>query len=103
MCVNFSGVEFLKDYQSLGKEKESRCIVFTSWTKCEIRQFHVAVVQRRQRNVQKSVMQVQSCCFANLNLRVLGCRSRCRRRGREKGAGGRDQGPLFQTRPCREA
>ena len=56
--------------------------MFTSWTKCEIRQFHVAVVQRRQRNVQKSVMQVQSCCFANLNLRVLVCRSRCRRRRR---------------------
>ena len=68
--------------QSLGKEKESRCIVLSSWTKCEIRQFHVAVVQRRQRNVQKSVMQVQSCCFANLNLRVLVCRSRCRRRRR---------------------
>ena len=51
-------------YQSLGKEKESRCVVFTSWTKCEIREFRVAVVQRRQRNVQKSVMHVQSCCFA---------------------------------------
>ena len=25
------------------------------------------VVQRRQRNVQKSVMHVQSCCFANIN------------------------------------
>ena len=24
------------------------------------------VVQRRRRNVQKSVMHVQSCCFANL-------------------------------------
>ena len=56
--------------------------MFTSWTKCEIRQFHVAVVQRRQRNVQKSVMHVQSCCFANLNLRALVCRSRCRRRRR---------------------
>ena len=30
--------------------------------------FHVVVVQGRQRNVQKSVMHVQSCCFANLNL-----------------------------------
>ena len=30
-------------------------------TKCEIRQFHVVVVQRRQRNVQKSVMHVQRC------------------------------------------
>ena len=30
--------------------------------------FHVVVVQRRLRNVQKSVMHVQSCCFANINL-----------------------------------
>ena len=43
--------------------------------------FHVVVVQRRQRNVQKSVMHVQSCCFANLNL-LLFCRSRWRRRRR---------------------
>jgi len=27
--------------------------------------FHVLVVQGRQRNVQKSVMHVQSCCFAH--------------------------------------
>ena len=34
---------------------------------CEIRKFYVAVVQRRQRNVQiKSVMHVQSCCFVNI-------------------------------------
>ena len=50
-------------YQSSGKEKESRCLVFTFSTKREIRQFHVVVVQRRRRNVQKSVMHVQSCCF----------------------------------------
>ena len=31
--------------------------------KREIRHFHVVVVQRRQSNVQKSVMHVQSCCF----------------------------------------
>ena len=61
-------------YQSSGKEKESRCLVFTSFTKREIRYFHVVVVQRRQRNVQTSVMHVQSCCFANLNL-LLFCRS----------------------------
>ena len=36
--------------------------------KCQIRQFHVVVVQKRQRNVQKSVMHLQSCCFALLNL-----------------------------------
>ena len=32
--------------------------------KSEIRHFHVVVVQWQQRNVQKSVMHVQSCCFA---------------------------------------
>ena len=52
-------------YQSSAKEKESRCLVFTSSTEHEIRHFPVVVVQRRQGNVQKSVMHVQSCCFAN--------------------------------------
>ena len=66
-------------YQSSGKEKESCCLVFPSSTKREIRHFiHVVVVQRRLRNVQKSLMHVQSCCFANLNPLLL-CRSRCRR------------------------
>ena len=37
----------------------------------KIRKFHVAVVQRRLRNVQKSVMHVQSCCFANLVIFAL--------------------------------
>ena len=39
--------------------------------KREIRHFHVAFVQRRRRNEQKSVMHVQSCCCTN---------SRCRNR-----------------------
>ena len=65
-------------YQSSGKEKESCCLVFPSSTKREIRHFHVVVVQWRQRNVQKSVMHVQSCFLANLNL-LLFCRSRCLR------------------------
>ena len=47
--------------QSSGKEKESCCHVFWSSTILEIRHFHVVVVQRLQRNVQKSVMHVQSC------------------------------------------
>ena len=68
-------------YQSSGKEKESHCLVFTSSTKREIRHFHVAVVRWGQRNVQNNVMNVQSCCFANLNL-LLFCRSRWRRRRR---------------------
>ena len=35
---------------------------------CEIRKFHVAVVQRQLRNAQKIVIHVQRCCFANINL-----------------------------------
>ena len=52
-------------------------------TKREIRHFNVVVVKQRQRNVQKSVMHVQSCCFANLILLLL-CRSRCRRLRRRR-------------------
>ena len=66
-------------YLSSGKEKESRCLVFTSSEKRGIRQFHVVVVHWRRRNVQKSMMHVQSCCLANLN-QFLFCRSRRRRR-----------------------
>ena len=69
-------------YQSSGKEKQDCCFVLPSSTKREIRRFHIVVVQRRQRNViQKSVMHVQSCYFAKLNLLVY-CRSPCRRRRR---------------------
>ena len=66
---------------SSGKEIESRCLVFSASEKREIRQFHVVVVHWRQRNVQKSMMHVQSCCLANLN-QLLFCRSRWRRRRR---------------------
>ena len=55
--------------------------MFTSSVRREIGQFQVVVVQRRQGNVQKRVMHVQSCCFANLNL-LLFCRSHFRRRRR---------------------
>ena len=41
-----------RQYQSSGKEKESR-LVFTSSTKHEIWHFHVIVRQQQQRNVQK--------------------------------------------------
>ena len=79
MLAYFFGVERL--YQSSGKRKENGRLVFPSSTKREIRHFHVVVVQRWQRNVQKSVMHLQSCYFANLNLLVF-CHSRCRRRRR---------------------
>ena len=69
----------IKDCIKKEKVKESRCLLFTSPTKREIGHFHVVVVHRRQRNVQKSVTYVQNCYFANLCL--LGfSRSRCRRR-----------------------
>ena len=45
-------------------------LVFRSSINREIRKVHVVVVQRPQRNVQKSVMHVQSCCFANLRAYV---------------------------------
>ena len=50
------------------KRKESRCLRFTFSTKRGDRHFHVVAVQRRQRNVEKRVMHVQSCYFSNLNL-----------------------------------
>ena len=67
MLGNFSGVEFLRTVSKFRK-KEGDCFVFMSSTKCEIRPFHVIdiVVQRQQRNVENSVMHVQSFCFANL-------------------------------------
>ena len=49
------------------KRKENRCFVFPSSAKREIWHFHVVVVQQRQRNAQKRVMQVQSCYFARRN------------------------------------
>ena len=53
-------------YQSSEKAKEGRCSRPPKTR--EIRQFHVVVAQRRQGNAQKRVMDVQGCCFANLNL-----------------------------------
>ena len=55
-------------YRRSGKGKESRCLVFSSSTKREIRYFHVVVIQWRQTNVKQGVMEVQSCCFSILNL-----------------------------------
>ena len=51
-------------HSSLEREKEIRRPLFMSSIKLAIRHFHVVVVQGRWRNVQKSVMHVQSCCFA---------------------------------------
>ena len=62
----FSAVEFW-DCIKVQKKKKKAVAVFTSFTKREIRHFHVVVVQWRQRNVQKNVTHAQSCCFAILS------------------------------------
>ena len=66
------------------QEKKKKIAVFYSCPPQNvklIRTFHVVIVQRWQRNVQKRVLHVHCCCFANLNL-LLFCRSRSRRRRR---------------------
>ena len=53
----------------LSSQKE-KIVVFcprSPCTKREIKKFHVAVVQRRQRKVQTRMLHVQSCCFAHQN------------------------------------
>ena len=57
--LNFKG-----PYPISEREIEFRRCLFKISIKREIRHFHIVVVQKRQRNVQKSVMHVQSCCFA---------------------------------------
>ena len=52
-------------HSSFEIERKIRYRLFTSSIKREIRDFHAVVVQWRQRNVQKNVLHVQSCCFAN--------------------------------------
>ena len=65
MLARFSALDPKGPYLSLEKDKETFCVVFTYSVKRahEIRTFHVAVVQRWLKNVQKSVMHVQSCCL----------------------------------------
>ena len=70
MSFNLSNVG--GPYLSL-KKKESKCMVFTSSRKREVRQFDFVVVQRRQ---EKRVMDVHSHRFAILTL-LLFCRPCC--------------------------
>ena len=77
---------------SLEGEREICSLVFTSSIKRHLREFHVAVVQWRQRNfVQKSVLHVQSCCF----VAVFCCRSRCHRHRRAKAPSWMDENGSF--------
>ena len=47
-----------------------------------VRKFPDAAAQRRLRNVQKSAMHVQSCCFVNVNLLLFSFLNCCRPRRR---------------------
>ena len=64
MLAKFPWVESERTLSKLKEEKDNFCVVFTYSIKqaCEIRKFHVAGMQRRQRNVQNSMMHVQICC-----------------------------------------
>ena len=57
------------------KKKEEEVFMLclpAPWSKC----VKLGIVQRRLRNVQKSMMHMKSFCFVNINL-LLFCRSRC--------------------------
>ena len=72
----FSGVEFQRTVSKFRKTKRMSYVHVS--TKRKNRKFHVVVMQRRQRTVQKCVMLVQSYCFANPKLLLYVCRSCCR-------------------------
>ena len=65
MLANFAVEDCIKAQE---KKKKVDVFIHVREKKREIRHFHVLVVQRQQRNVQKSVMHLQSCWFANLML-----------------------------------
>ena len=67
----FQLIKFVKFWSCVLKhsikvqEKRKKVVVLCSR---ETVNFQVEVVQRRQKKVQKSVMDVQSCCLSNLNI-----------------------------------
>ena len=65
MLAKFSGLNPKEPYVSFEKEKQNFCVVLTYSIRRarQIRKFHVAVMQQRLRNVQKSAMHVQRCFF----------------------------------------
>ena len=62
MLGKFSGVESERPNLSFKKERKNFSVVFTYSVKQarEIRNFHVAVVQRRLKNVQKRVIDART-------------------------------------------
>ena len=76
MLAKFSGVESERTVLKFReRQRNFLCCVYLNPIKqeSEIRKFHVAVVKRRLRIVQKSVMHVQSWCFAYINLLLFNC------------------------------
>ena len=82
MLAIFCGVEFWKTVWKFRKRKIKlfSCVhdLRKTWNYAFSRRSRAVTTKR---NVQQSVMHVQSCCFANPNL-LLFCRSRWRRRRR---------------------
>ena len=81
MLAKFSGVESERTVSMFRKEKKHFRVLFTYSIKRarEIGEIHVAIVQQWLRNVQKSVIHVQICCFAN-SKPILFCHFFCCRR-----------------------
>ena len=81
ILAKLSGVESERTVPEFSNRKRNfLCCVhqFNSIKRAhEIRKFQVADLQRRPRSVPKTVMDVQSCCFANIN-RFRFYQSRCR-------------------------
>ena len=75
MLAKFSALNPKGPYVNLEKGKQNFCFVLIYSIKraCEIRKFHVAVMQQWLRNVQKSLMHVPRCFFANVNLLFFCC------------------------------
>ena len=62
------GVESERTLSKFKKRKRKFlcCVTYSIKQAREISNFHVAVVQRRQRHVEKSMIHVQSYCFSNI-------------------------------------
>ena len=56
-------LNFKRPYPSSEREVIFRRCLFTPSITRKVRYFHVVVVQKQERNRQKSVMHVRSCCF----------------------------------------
>ena len=73
--AKFCGLNPKGPYLGWENEKETFCVVLTysiKWAR-EIRKCHVTVMQQQLRNAQKSMMHMQSCFFANVNLLFFCC------------------------------